>query len=205
MAEINVLIPKSELGNLSRRDRKKQETRWRIFNAAMALMKKNGFDAVTIEDICETADVSNPLFFHHFSNKGALVRIYLDCLKADIAQELTSASNASSREKLDIINREVTKSSKNSVAFTPQLLAEMLRGEDRLDMEHVDTGITGALTQIIADGQANGEFSKAWHPEVVAVSLVGAWLLLPLAQQGKSFPKKSYEEVLELIMAGLRA
>jgi AcrR family transcriptional regulator len=204
MAEINELIPQAELEALSRRNRKKQETRWRIFNAAMALMRKRGFDAVTIEDICEAADVSNPLFFHHFSNKAALIRTYLDCLQAEITQKLATAAGASSSEKLDMINREVIKTSKNSVAFTPQLLAEMFRGENRLDIEHVDTGMTGALARIIAEGQEAGEFSKNWHPDVVALTLVGAWLVLPLAAKGRGFPKNSYDVVLGLIKSGLQ-
>ncbi len=204
MAQINILTPEAELEDLSRRDRKKQETRWRIFNAAMVLMARRGFDAVTIEDICEAADVSNPLFFHHFTNKAALVRTYMDCLKAEITQKLASApGDASCTDKLDIINREVIRTSKHSAAFTPQLVAELFGGEGKLDVEHVDTGITGSLAQIIREGQDAGEFSEGWHPEVVAVSLLGAWVLLPLAARSKGFPENPVEEVLALMKAGL--
>lgn len=204
MAEINILMPETELEGLSRRERKKQETRWRIFNAAMALMARRGFDAVTIEDICEAADVSNPLFFHHFSNKAALIRAYMDRMKAKITQKLdTAPADTSCTEKLDIINRVVISSSTNSTAFTPQLLSELFSGEGKLDVEHVDTGITGALAQIIRDGQDTGEFNRSWHPEIVAVSLLGAWLVLPLAARSKDFPQNPVEEVLDLMKAGL--
>ena len=72
-------------------------------------------------------------------------------------------------------------------------------------MEHVDTGITGALSQIIKDGQDNGEFSKEWHPELVAVSLVASWIMLPLAMKSSDFPAKPHEELLQLMLAGLGA
>lgn len=149
ITEINVLIPQSEIEGMSRRDRKKQETRWRIYDSAMALMEKHGFDAVTIEDICEAADVSNPLFFHHFSNKGALIRNFLERLKVEIAEILAASPEASATEKLSIVNRKVIKSTKNFRSFTPQLVAQMIGGENKLDVEHLDSGITGALGQII--------------------------------------------------------
>lgn len=203
MIEINVLIPREQLDSLSRRERKKQETRWRIFNAAMALMENKAFDSVTIEEICEVADVSNPLFFHHFSNKAALIRTYINCRRDEVARKLAAAPDASATEQLDIINNHMFKSSKVSVAFTPQLLAEMFSSRN-LDIEHVDTGMTGVLAQIIKKGQDAGEFSKHWHHEIAALSLIGTWLLLPLASQEKSFPKGHGDEALNLIKAGLK-
>ena len=70
-------------------------------------------------------------------------------------------------------------------------------------MEHIDTGITGTLTEIIRAGQASGEFSKSWHPEVVAASLVGSWVILPLAAKSPSFPKSPYDELMKLVLTGL--
>jgi AcrR family transcriptional regulator len=190
---------------MSRRDRKKQETRWRIFDAAMALIAKQGYDEVKIEDICEAADVSNPLFFHHFSNKAALIGAYLECLKADIITKLEAAGEATSTEKLNIISREVIRSSKDTAEFTPQLFGAFTSGDSKLDVEHVDTGITGAMSRIIKEGQDSGEFSKEWHPEVVAVSLVASWVMLPMAMKGPGFPSKPHSELLELILAGIKA
>jgi hypothetical protein len=72
-------------------------------------------------------------------------------------------------------------------------------------MEHIDTGITGTLTQIIRDGQGNGEFNPGWHPELVAVSLASAWIIMPMAMRSPDFPAKPYPELLELILTGLTA
>jgi len=58
MAEINELIPQNQLAEMSRRDRKKQETRWKIFDAAIQLMGEKGYHEVKIGEICEVADVS---------------------------------------------------------------------------------------------------------------------------------------------------
>src|SRR5258708_4690615 len=61
---------------ISRRERKKGRTRADIYNAAMNLFVRRGFDSVTIEDICDAADVARASFFLHFPDKEALVRVY---------------------------------------------------------------------------------------------------------------------------------
>lgn len=204
MSELNTLYPLDEIEALPRRDRKKLQTRWRIYESAIELMKQYGYDNVTIEDICELADVSNALFFRHFTNKAALIRAYLDLLKAKIGDALRASPSASSTEKLRIVCREVGDSSPSFVAFTPQLLAEMAVGGHKFDVEHVDTGLTGAMSIIIADGQKSGEFNSSWHPEVAALSLIGAWLILTRAAQAKGFPKRAFAEALDMTIAGLR-
>src|ERR1044071_9394127 len=58
---------------LSRRERKKGETRERIFNAACKLFRHKGFDATTIDDIAEKADVAKGTFFDYFPRKEAVL------------------------------------------------------------------------------------------------------------------------------------
>src|SRR5246500_1830274 len=61
---------------VSRRERKKGRTRADIYNAAMNLFVRRGFDSVTIEDICDAADVARATFFLHFPAKEALLIEY---------------------------------------------------------------------------------------------------------------------------------
>ncbi|PYP30001.1 MAG: TetR/AcrR family transcriptional regulator, partial [Gemmatimonadetes bacterium] len=49
---------------VSRRERKKEETKERIFKAAFALFKHKGVDATTVEEICDKADVAKGTFFN---------------------------------------------------------------------------------------------------------------------------------------------
>lgn len=57
---------------LSRRERKKEETKERIFKAAFALFKRQGVDATTVDEICEKADVAKGTFFNYFPHKEAV-------------------------------------------------------------------------------------------------------------------------------------
>ncbi len=61
-----------------RRERKRRQTRERIEQAAMTLFLERGFDATTIEDITEAADVSKRSFFDYFPSKEEVVFAWQD-------------------------------------------------------------------------------------------------------------------------------
>ena len=58
---------------LGRRERKKARTRAAIRHHAMRLFREQGFQATTVEQIAEAADVSQSTFFRYFPTKEAVV------------------------------------------------------------------------------------------------------------------------------------
>jgi AcrR family transcriptional regulator len=60
---------------LGRRERRKLEVRTRIYSAARELFAKQGFDATTVDEIAEVADVASATFFNHFQSKQAILRL----------------------------------------------------------------------------------------------------------------------------------
>ncbi len=58
---------------MGRRERKKAATRQALADAALELFLERGFDAVSIRDVAEAADVSTTTLFKHFPSKEALL------------------------------------------------------------------------------------------------------------------------------------
>jgi AcrR family transcriptional regulator len=58
---------------LGRRERKKIDTRRRIFRAAFELFSVKGFDATTVEEIADRADVGKGTVFNYFPQKTAFL------------------------------------------------------------------------------------------------------------------------------------
>jgi TetR/AcrR family transcriptional regulator, cholesterol catabolism regulator len=68
-------LPPTDDSNLdaSRRERRKLDVTRRIRRAALELFHEKGYDATTVEEIAERADVAKGTFFNHFPRKDALL------------------------------------------------------------------------------------------------------------------------------------
>src|SRR5687768_17616917 len=57
----------------SLRERKKEQTRLALKEAAIRLFVENGYTATSIEDIASAADVSRRTFFRYFGSKEGVI------------------------------------------------------------------------------------------------------------------------------------
>ena len=64
--------------NLSKQQLKSKETKSRIFKAAKKILQQQGYEALSIKNICEEAGVSNGSFYHHFKTKDDLLSYYIE-------------------------------------------------------------------------------------------------------------------------------
>lgn len=63
---------------LSKQQLKSKETKAKIFRAAKHILQKQGYEQLSIKNICEEACVSNGSFYHHFKTKDDLLSYYIE-------------------------------------------------------------------------------------------------------------------------------
>ena len=63
---------------LSKQQLKSKETKAKIFRAAKHILQKQGYEQLSIKNICEEAGVSNGSFYHHFKTKDDLLSYYIE-------------------------------------------------------------------------------------------------------------------------------
>ena len=63
---------------LSKQQLKSKETKGRIFRAAKTILQKQGYEQLSIKNICEEAGVANGSFYHHFKTKDDLLSYYIE-------------------------------------------------------------------------------------------------------------------------------
>lgn len=77
----------------SLRERKKQQTRRAIHEAALRLVNEHGLDSTTVERICESAEVSARTFFNYYPSKAAAVLGLPDrAIPAEAAQRFRASA-----------------------------------------------------------------------------------------------------------------
>ena len=50
----------------------KQDARAKLLDAALAVIRRKGYSAATVDELCAAAGVTKGAFFHHFKSKDAL-------------------------------------------------------------------------------------------------------------------------------------
>ncbi|MBN8950041.1 MULTISPECIES: TetR family transcriptional regulator [unclassified Rhizobium] len=103
-----------------RRERKRRQTRERIEAAALKLFLERGFDATTIEDITEAADVSKRSFFDYFPSKEDVVTAWQDGFARELIGAIAAQPEAAS--VVEVIEAAVNSALRTAMA-DPQSLA----------------------------------------------------------------------------------
>jgi AcrR family transcriptional regulator len=109
-----------KLENGTRRERRREELRERIFQAAIRLFMQQGFFNTTVEQITEAADVGKGTFFNYFDSKEHLV------LKLTEAQEAVLRNLTSQLDSAGSV-RALLKTTQHQIAAGPGRSQLMLR------------------------------------------------------------------------------
>lgn len=160
----------------SRRERKKDETRHRIFHAAIDLFREKGFEQTTVDDITEQADVARGTFFNYFRRKEAVLAFLSETRLQAIEEnaEAVMAEARPAREKLmDLYSTAAAAYEEDrelSRYVLIELMTRMFSPTEEVLMRWHDQ-----IVRLITQGQANGEFRRDLAPLRIEAVLTGLY------------------------------
>ena len=167
----------------NRFERRKQESRTRILAAAFDLLRRQGLEATTIEEICARADVAPRTFFNHFPKRDDMVRaLALERQRGlrDVLVERQADTDRTTPAVLVTLFDEVADWLEASGPAYRELVGAMLAvtgssGLDRTGDLHV------ALVDLLKTGVARGEVTERHDPAVLADIVAGSLVAVLLS------------------------
>lgn len=190
----------------SRRERKKARTRRAIFRAAMTLFEQHGFEGVTVDRICEAADVAKGTFFLHFPTKSALLGEFGRELAAGLADRLREPRRSALAEYRTMVEylgdrwlaqADVMRAMLREFLATPETVASA--GSASRDLGTV-------VEDIVARGQRRGEFRRNVSPRLAAAMFLttsAAILAGGVYGEDETTPEQVRNELLHALLHGL--
>lgn len=192
---------------LSRRERKKRETRKRILDAAMHLMSDRPYDEVRIEDICSAADVANATFFLHFENKSALVLAFNEEVASKISDELMGDAQSASEQLRKLLEVYLREWGAHRHLMRQIVLEFVSQSNAAASFNEVSPGLQELVGKAIHRGQNSGEFLSTIPPETAALGLIAAWNAMAVSWARSGDTKGAADahwQILDVFVSGLK-
>lgn len=188
---------------VSRRERKKQETRLRILEAALTLMAEKGYDAVKVEDICTRADVANATFFAHFPTKSALIAAFNEDVADRLAERL-AGYDLPAVDRLELLRALMLDEWAARADLLRAVVADAA-AQDAAAFARSSESLVALVAAIVREGQTAAELDREFDPRLVAQCLVGAWRAATLewARTGDAGEaRRANRQALDLVLRG---
>jgi AcrR family transcriptional regulator len=190
----------------SRRERKKERTRQEVYAAAMKLFADRSYHQVTVEEICEEADVARTTFFAHFPSKSALLREYSQVV-ATRFRESRWESEAPATEQLRALATLVMETWFAQAEIMGAMLVESsLPTFAQLERKEEENPILELVEDIIRLGHSRGEFRPRIAADIAAQAFLstGSIMLAAAAERRAELsPEDLRDEFLDWFLHGM--
>lgn len=197
---------------LTRRDRKKQETKQKIVKIAMYLFRKQGYGSTTMEQIAEEVDISKATLYNYYPVKESIIstawQVNVKELKFHILEMIQLLPDTKSRIQKTFIKAatELFKSKQDIYKIYLNYWLSNLNNpalQDRLR-----SGFEDIFSMIIRLGQQSGDVRKDIAPELLAKHLEINFLIACISwlNEPKLFPlEKTLTQTVSLFIEGAGA
>ncbi|MBC2722856.1 TetR/AcrR family transcriptional regulator [Desulfosporosinus sp.] len=163
----------------NRQERKKTQTRGLIFEAAMELFLKQGYDDTTVEQIVAKADVAKGTFFNHFPTKDAILselgRQRVELAEVLLQKEFSLLSSAQEKiicllEVFGQVNEENKEITELVLRNTFVQMFSDVEQEKQNQQEFISV-----IEGLVSEGQVQGEFVNNAEPRHAAEIIAGMY------------------------------
>ncbi|MAT92646.1 MAG: hypothetical protein CME59_08595 [Halioglobus sp.] len=179
---------------LGRREKRKQEIRSRIEEAAYTLFQRQGIDDTSIEEICVQADVARRTFYGHFPNKHALLgglgisRLY-NRMEPMLRELMTNHPSTRGRLEAMIDYIESNFAGMNEIDRQLIVMGPSALAQDRARQQEIGSTALASFTRLIDAGSELGDIKTDFAPGMLATVVVGTLNLLTTSwAMDSSFP-----------------
>jgi AcrR family transcriptional regulator len=162
---------------LSRRERRRLEIRERIVETAIVLFEAHGYEATTVHEIAERADVAYGTFFRHFPTKHDLLRELSDRALRDLftdVEEIRKRPGSFTDHFIALFEGTAERADKMS-PNTRGLLRAMLQAAYPEKADADDRRMRSAFRIFMDDGFAAGALRDDVDPETLIEVVIGTW------------------------------
>ncbi|MBY5571417.1 TetR family transcriptional regulator [Rhizobium leguminosarum] len=188
-----------------RRERKRRQTRERIEQAAMTLFLQRGFEATTIEDITEAADVSKRSFFDYFPSKEEVVFAWQDAFAERLMAAV--AARPAAESSVAAVEAAITATVVTSVDEPGLALGELihrtpvLKARDQLKYAKLEQKLAEAL--LLRKG---GDPLERPRMRILAAIVIGAlrvgaelWQQRPPSVSPQDFAREIFTDLWKML------
>jgi AcrR family transcriptional regulator len=182
----------------------------RIIASAVALFAEQGFDATTVQQVVDRAEVTKGALYHYFGAKDDLLyEIYHQLIgvqTTDLEEIAARGLGASATVRAILVN--VVRS---TIERLPEA-AVFFREAHKLDAERMAAfradrrRYHDSFRKVIADAQAVGEFADIAPPDTVVQIAMGVVNQLPVwyRPNGTKTAEQLGDEIADFVLAALR-
>jgi AcrR family transcriptional regulator len=165
----------------NRRERRKLATRQTLLDATQALLAKRSFDALSVDEIVERADVARGTFYNYFADKDALERELASQVRVRVETEI-SRTNEGVSDPAERIARAFCCVLHFCLGAPEQAAAMMRLFPHATDpAAPINSGVRGDVTEGLARGRIVASFEDVAVAYIVGVFMAGVNRALDLS------------------------
>lgn len=197
------------LAQQTRRQQQRANTAQRLYEAALELFMRQGYEVTTVEAIAQAAGVAKGTFFVHFPTKeavlGHLGKQQIERLQHAIATD-TQFAERDIRTQLRFIYRTIAAGVDQQPELAKKLTVTLLRSERAFDSELLSFDMLDKLlVPLVVQAQERGELRRDASAEELTLLIRGAYFIALsgwFQQPNMPFAPQA-ERMLDLVLDGL--